>query len=128
ALISVVTSCIVLVSAWGGHDFEWGSWQISGLIIAGIIAAVAFVFVELKVSETVIPMSLFTNRDFLLATTAVLFIGVGMFGVLSYMTTYLQMVHGIASTVAGLMMVPMMGTTLVSSTLVGFIVSRIDKY
>lgn len=128
ALISVVTSCIVLVSAWGGHDFEWGSWQISGLIIAGIIAAVAFVFVELKVSEPVIPMSLFTNRDFLLATTAGLFIGVGMFGVLSYMPTYLQMVHGIDATVAGLMMVPMMGTMLVSSTLVGFIVSRTGKY
>ncbi|WP_209324752.1 MDR family MFS transporter [Brevibacterium renqingii] len=128
ALISIVTSCIVLVSAWGGHDFEWGSWQINGLIITGVLAAAAFVFVELKVSEPVIPMSLFANRDFLLCTIAGLFVGIGMFGVLSYMPTYLQMVHGIDATVAGLMMVPMMGTMLVSSTLVGFIVSRTGRY
>ena len=128
ALVSIVTSCIVLTSAWGGHDYEWGSWQINGLIITGVVAAVAFVFVELKVSEPVIPMHLFTNRDFLLCTIAGLFVGIGMFGVLSYMPTYLQMVHGIDATVAGLMMVPMMGTMLVSSTLVGFIVSRTGKY
>jgi EmrB/QacA subfamily drug resistance transporter len=128
ALISIVTSCIVLVSAWGGHDYAWGSWQINGLIIGGAIAAVAFIFVEFRVSEPVIPMSLFANRDFILCTIAGLFVGIGMFGVLSYMPTYLQMVHGIDATVAGLMMVPMMGTMLVSSTLVGFIVSRTGKY
>ncbi|MGO2037172.1 MAG: DHA2 family efflux MFS transporter permease subunit [Brevibacterium sp.] len=128
ALVSIVTSCIVLVSAWGGHDYEWGSWQINGLIILGAVSIVAFILVELKVSEPVIPMYLFKNRDFLLCTIAGLFIGVGMFGVLSYMPTYLQMVHGIDATVAGLMMVPMMGTMLISSTLIGFVVSRTGKY
>lgn len=128
ALISIVTSCIVLVSAWGGHDYEWGSWQINGLIIVGALSIVGFIFVELKVSEPVIPMYLFKNRDFLLCTIAGLFIGIGMFGVLSYMPTYLQMVHGIDATVAGLMMVPMMGTMLISSTLIGFVVSRTGKY
>lgn len=128
ALVSIVTSCIVLVSAWGGHDYEWGSWQINGLIIVGVLAIAGFIFVELKVSEPVIPMFLFKNRDFLLCTIAGLFIGVGMFGVLSYMPTYLQMVHGIDATVAGLMMVPMMGTMLISSTLIGFVVSRTGKY
>ncbi|WP_231882233.1 MDR family MFS transporter [Brevibacterium casei] len=128
ALISIVTSCIVLVSAWGGHDYEWGSWQINGLIIVGALATVAFVIVESKVSEPVIPLRLFVNRDFLLSTIAGLFIGVSMFGVLSYMPTYLQMVHGIDATVAGLMMVPMMGTMLLSSTLIGFVVARTGRY
>ncbi|MGV2819458.1 MDR family MFS transporter [Brevibacterium casei] len=128
ALISIVTSCIVLVSAWGGHDYEWGSWQINGLIVVGALATVAFVIVESKVSEPVIPLRLFVNRDFLLSTIAGLFIGVSMFGVLSYMPTYLQMVHGIDATVAGLMMVPMMGTMLLSSTLIGFVVARTGRY
>ncbi|RAE29583.1 MFS transporter, partial [Burkholderia multivorans] len=121
-------SCIVLVSAWGGHDYEWGSWQINGLIVVGALATVAFVIVESKVSEPVIPLRLFVNRDFLLSTIAGLFIGVSMFGVLSYMPTYLQMVHGIDATVAGLMMVPMMGTMLLSSTLIGFVVARTGRY
>lgn len=128
ALISIVTSSIVLVSAWGGHDYEWGSWQINGLIILGVLAIAGFIIVENKVSEPVIPMYLFKNRDFLLCTIAGLFIGVGMFGVLSYMPTYLQMVHGIDATLAGLMMVPMMGTMLISSTLIGFVVSRTGNY
>lgn len=128
ALISLVTSCIVLVSAWGGHDYAWGSWQINGLIITGALAIVAFIIVESKVSEPVIPLWLFKSRDFLLSTIAGLFIGVSMFGVLSYMPTYLQMVHGIDATVAGLMMVPMMGTMLLSSTIVGFVVARTGNY
>ncbi len=127
-LISIVTSSIVLTSAWGGHDYEWGSWQINSLIVVGALAVIAFILVELKVSEPVIPLFLFKNRDFLLCTTAGLFIGVAMFGVLSYMPTYLQMVHGIDATVAGLMMVPMMGTMLISSTLVGFVVARTGRY
>ncbi len=127
-LISIVTSAIVLTSAWGGHDYEWGSWQINSLIVVGALAVIAFILVELKVSEPIIPMFLFRNRDFLLCTTAGLFIGVAMFGVLSYMPTYLQMVHGIDATVAGLMMVPMMGTMLISSTLIGFVVARTGRY
>ena len=62
----------------------------NGLIIVGALSIVGFIFVELKVSEPVIPMYLFKNRDFLLCTIAGLFIGIGMFGVLSYMPTYLQ--------------------------------------
>lgn len=127
-LISIVTSAIVLTSAWGGHDYDWDSWQIISLIVVGALAAIAFVVVETKVSEPIIPMFLFRNRDFLLCTAAGLFIGVAMFGVLSYMPTYLQMVHGIDATVAGLMMVPMMGTMLISSTVIGFVVARTGRY
>ncbi|WP_236863175.1 MDR family MFS transporter [Brevibacterium daeguense] len=127
-LVAIFTSSVILVSAWGGHQYAWDSPVILGMIAAALVAGIAFVFVERRVSEPVIPMTLFRDRNFVLATCAGLTIGVAMFGVLSYMPTYLQMVHGIDATVAGLMMVPMMGTMLVSSTAVGFIVARTGRY
>lgn len=127
-LIAVFTTCLVLMSAWGGHQYEWTDPVIILLGAVSLIAAVTFVFVELKVTEPVVPMSLFADRNFTLSTIAGVFIGVAMFGVLSYMPTYLQMVHGVEAARAGLMMTPMMGFMLLVSTGIGFVVSRWGRY
>lgn len=128
ALVALFTSAIILASAWGGHQYDWISPEIIGLVGIALVAAVAFVFVERRVSEPVIPMWLFKDRNFVLCTVAGLTIGVAMFGVLSYMPTYLQMVHGIDATVAGFMMVPMMATMLVFGTAIGFVVEKTGRY
>lgn len=128
ALIAVFTSAVVLIAAWGGNQYDWISPVILGLAATGLVAGVIFVFVELRASEPIIPMSLFRDRNFVLATAAGLTIGVAMFGVLSYMPTYLQMVHGVDAASAGLMMVPMMGCMLLASTGIGFVVARYGRY
>ncbi|NNG79309.1 DHA2 family efflux MFS transporter permease subunit [Brevibacterium luteolum] len=128
ALIAVFTSAVVLIAAWGGHQYEWTSPVILGLGAAALVAGTIFVFVERRAAEPIIPMSLFRDRNFVLSTIAGLTIGVAMFGVLSYMPTYLQMVHGVDAARAGLMMVPMMGCMLIVSTGIGFVVARTGRY
>lgn len=128
ALIAVFTSAVVLIAAWGGHQYEWTSPVILGLGVAALVAGTIFVFVERRAAEPIIPMSLFRDRNFVLSTIAGLTIGVAMFGVLSYMPTYLQMVHGVDAARAGLMMVPMMGCMLIVSTGIGFVVARTGRY
>lgn len=128
ALIAVFTSSVVLVSAWGGTQFAWLSPEIIGLIIAGVLAAAAFVVVELRVKAPIIPMWLFKDRNFTLASIAGISLSVGMFGVISYMPTYLQMTHELSPAAAGLSMIPLMATMLVVGTTVGFLIARTGHY
>lgn len=121
-------TCLILFLSWGGKDYEWGSATIIGLIIATAVCAVLFVVAELKADEPLIPMTLFANRNFVLCTLAGLVIGVIMLGTLSYMPTYIQMVHGMSPTAAGLMMIPMVLGMMPTSIIVGIIVSRTGSY
>lgn len=128
ALVAAATTTIVLVCTWGGGTYAWNSPQIMWLIIAAVALAIAFVFVEFRATDPVIPMSFFKDRNFTLATIAALLIGIAMFGVVSYMPTYIQMATGVDATVAGLLMIPMMGGLLVASIGSGVAVSRTGKY
>ncbi|GAA4754439.1 MFS transporter [Gordonia alkaliphila] len=128
ALIAAATTALVLVVTWGGTTYDWASAQIIGLIIATVVLAVLFCLAEMRAEHPVIPMALFSDRNFVLTTIAGLMIGVAMFGALGYMPTYIQMVTGVSATVAGLLMIPMMGGLLVASVASGQVVSRTGKY
>jgi len=128
ALISIATTGLVLASTWGGSQYDWGSPTIVGLFAGAALAAAAFVWNESRAAEPVIPLHLFRDRNFVLTTTSGLLTGVAMFGVLGYLPTYLQMSAGVSATVAGLLMVPMMGALLTTSIISGVYVSRTGKY
>jgi len=127
-LIAVATTCLVLVVTWGGTQYEWGSPEIIGLIAGAVVAAALFVLVEWKAATPVMPLALFRDRNFNLTTLASLAIGIAMFGTLGYMPTYLQMITGAGATVSGLLMIPMMGTLLITSIITGQAVSRTGRY
>ena len=127
-LLAVASASLVLTSVWGGTTYAWESAQIIGLIAVTIAAAVGFVFVERRVDEPVMPLHLFRERNFVLTTVAGLFIGIAMFGAMAYLPTYLQMVTGSSATKAGLLMIPMMAGVLITSTVVGQVVSRTGRY
>ncbi|HEU4807250.1 MAG TPA: MDR family MFS transporter, partial [Homoserinimonas sp.] len=128
ALLAVATTGLVLVASWGGKDFAWDSTTIIALIVATVIAAVAFVLVERKTAEPIIPLSLFKDRNFNLTTIAGLLTGVGMFGAIGYLPTYLQMTFSADATQAGLLMIPMMGALLITSVVTGSLVSKYGRY
>ncbi|MEV7960720.1 MDR family MFS transporter [Oerskovia paurometabola] len=128
ALMAVATTALVLVGTWGGSQYAWGSATILGLIALAVVAAVAFVLVERRADEPIIPLHLFADRNFTVTTIAALATGIAMFGAIGYMPTYLQMATGASATVAGLLMIPMMGSLLVTSVVTGQMVSRTGKY
>lgn len=128
ALLAAATTCLVLVASWGGSVYDWGSPQILLLGAGTIVAGTLFVVVERRTPEPIIPMTLFRERNFTLTTIAGLFTGVAMFGVIGYLPTYLQMTFGQDATVAGLLMIPMMGALLLTSVVTGWLVSRYGRY
>lgn len=128
AFLGAATACLVLAMTWGGNQYDWDSPTIIGLLIAVVVCVAIFIPIEAKVTEPVMPLALFKDRNFNLATIANLCMGIGMFGAVGYMPTYMQMVLGVDATQAGLLMIPMMGMLLITSITVGFVVARIGRY
>ena len=126
--LAAATGCLVLVASWGGNGYAWNSPVIIGLSIATVVLAALFILIERRAVEPIIPPALFRQRNFNLTTAAGLLIGITMFGAIGYLPTLLQMTFGADPTLAGLLMVPMMGAMLVSSLLSGWLVSRYGRY
>lgn len=126
--LSAGTASLILVASWGGNDYEWTSPVIIGLSVATVVLAVLFVIAERRAVEPIIPPALFRDRNFNLTTAAGLLVGVTMFGAVGYLPTHLQMTFGADATLAGMLMVPMMGLMLVSSLGTGWLVSKYGKY
>jgi EmrB/QacA subfamily drug resistance transporter len=127
-LIAAVATCLVLVASLGGTTWAWGSWQIVGLAVLGVALAVAFVAVERRAAEPVLPLKLFRVRTFTLAAVISFVVGFAMFGAMTYLPTFLQVVQGISPTMSGVHMLPMVLGLLLASTASGQIVSRTGRW
>lgn len=127
-LLAITSTALVLLTTWGGRTYEWGSPIILSLMAVIVGAVMAFIVVERRAKEPVMPLEFFKDRNFNLTTSAGLIIGIAMFGALAYLPTYLQMVTGVSATNAGLLMIPMMAALLISSVTTGQLVSRTGKY
>ena len=127
-LLAIASTCLVLMTTWGGTTYAWSSATIIGLIIGTVVAGIAFVLVEQRAAEPIMPLALFRDRNFNLTTVAGLITGIAMFGALAYLPTYLQMVTGANATEAGFLMIPMMAALLITSIVTGALVSRTGRY
>ncbi|HAM45881.1 MAG TPA: MFS transporter, partial [Propionibacteriaceae bacterium] len=126
-MVLAVTSTILVVS-WGGTTYAWASPVILGLAVVAVACGVGFVFAERRAAEPIIPLHVFANRNFVLSTAAGLVMGVAMFGTVSYLPTYLQMVTGVSATASGLMTLPMMAGIMVTALVTGQLASRTGRY
>ncbi|MEU8847327.1 MDR family MFS transporter [Streptomyces sp. NPDC048564] len=127
-LIASVATCLVLVASLGGTTWAWGSVQIVGLAVLGVVLAVAFVAVERRAAEPVLPLKLFGVRTFSLSAVISFIVGFAMFGAMTYLPTFLQVVQGVSPTTSGLHMLPMVAGMLLASTGSGQIVSRTGRW
>jgi EmrB/QacA subfamily drug resistance transporter len=127
-LIAAVATCLVLVASLGGTTWGWGSPQIIGLAVLGVLLACAFVAVERRAAEPVLPLKLFRVRTFTLSAVISFVVGFAMFGAMTYLPTFLQVVHGISPTLSGVHMLPMVAGLLLASTTSGQIVSRTGRW
>lgn len=126
--MAVSVASLVLATAWGGSVYAWDSPQIIGLGALCVAAGAAFVFIEGRAASPIMPLGLFKNRNFVIATATGLFIMLGMMGTTAYLPTYFQIVHELTPEQAGLMTVPMMAGVLTTSTIAGFTATRTGRY
>lgn len=128
ALLIGGTVCLVLFTTVGGGSAGWGSFEAIALGVACVVCFVLFVVAERHAQEPIMPLSLFKNRNFIVASLAGLLIMVAMMGTISYLPTYMQIVNGASATESGYMMLPTMVGMMIMSTVSGFLASKTGRY
>lgn len=127
-LLAAASTCLVLLTSWGGTEYAWGSRVILGLGAGAMAAAVLFLVAERFAPEPLIPLRLFRDAVFNVTALVGLVIGVALFGAASYLPTFLQMVDGASATESGLLMLPMMGGIVGASIISGQLISHTGRY
>ncbi|MFC8537786.1 MFS transporter [Streptomyces sp. NPDC057249] len=128
ALLAAASTCLVLLTSWGGTEYAWGSGTILGLGAGAAGTTLLFLLVERRAAEPVIPLRLFRDSIFNVTALVGAVVGVALFGAASYLPTFLQMVDGATATESGLLMLPMMGGIVGASVISGQLISRTGRY
>jgi EmrB/QacA subfamily drug resistance transporter len=128
AVIAIGATAIVLLTTWGGTQYAWGSWEI--LLLAAITAASigAFFLVEGRAVEPVLPLHVFKNRNFSLASGMSFLLGFVMLGALTFLPLYQQTVQHASPTTSGLMLIPLMLGSTVTTLVAGQITTKTGRY
>jgi len=128
ALLAGGLGALVLFTSLGGTTYAWGSPEIIVLAIVGVVLLVLFPFAERRSTEPILPLSLFRNRIFVVSSAVGFIIGVALFGSITFLPLFLQIVRGRNPTSSGLQLTPMMAGLLVTSIVGGQIISRTGRY
>ncbi|MDL2077037.1 MFS transporter [Streptomyces sp. GXMU-J15] len=127
-LLAAASTCLVLLTSWGGTEHAWTSRVVLGLGAGAVVATVLFLLAERSAAEPLIPLRLFRDSVFNITGLVGLVIGIALFGAASYLPTFLQMVDGASATESGLLMLPMMGGIVGASVIAGQLISHTGRY
>jgi EmrB/QacA subfamily drug resistance transporter len=127
-LVALGATALTLATSFGGTKYPWGSWQIVGLFVAGVVLLGLFVVAERRAAEPMLPMRLFTGNVFAISTVLAFVVGFAMLGALTFLPSYLQYVQGVSATASGFRTLPLVVGLLVTSILAGTVVSRTGRY
>ncbi len=127
-VLALAATALVLLISLGGTTFAWGSGPIVILGVSALVLLAIFSRVERRASEPIIPLQLFRNRTFL-ATDALGFVlGFALFGAITFLPLYMQVVKGVSPTISGLRLLPLVAGLLVTSIGSGQAISRWGRY
>ncbi len=128
AVLSLAATSLILLTSLGGTTYPWKSAPIYILGVAGALLIGLFILVERKAVEPVLPLHLFRLRIFWVTSLVGFIVGFAMFGAITYLPAFFQVVRGISPTISGVYLLPLMGGLLLVSIGSGQIISRTGKY
>jgi EmrB/QacA subfamily drug resistance transporter len=127
-LVGLAATSLVLLTSLGGTTYAWGSAPIIILGVLGVALIAAFVAAERRAAEPVIPLHLFANRVFSASSAIGFVVGFAMFGAITFLPLFFQIVKGVNPTASGLRVLPLMGGLLLTSVSSGLLISRFGRY
>lgn len=110
SILSLLLACVM-----GGREFAWRSAPMIGLFAGSFLLITAFVLIERKAEEPILPLALFKRRTLSYGNAAGFFVSAAMFGAIAYIPLFVQGVIGVSPQVAGTIMTPFMVATAVTS-------------
>ncbi len=127
-LLAGAATSLVLLTSLGGTTYAWSSVPIVALGVGAVVLTGLFLWVEQRAAEPVLPLRLFRNRVFSASSAIGFVVGFAMFGTLTYLPQYMQIVRGVSPTSSGLRLLPMMGGLLLTSVATGQLISKWGRY
>ena len=128
ALLILSVTCLVLFTSLGGTTYPWGSPTIVGFGVAGAVLLGIFAFVERGATEPVLPLHLFSIRAFSVTSLVGFIVGLALFGGVTYLPVFFQIVHGESPTTSGLELLPLLVGLIICSTGSGIVISKTGRY
>jgi EmrB/QacA subfamily drug resistance transporter len=127
-LLSLAATSLILMTSLGGTTYPWASTPIYILGIGGVVLVGLFVLAERHAAEPILPLHLFKTRVFSVTSVVGFVVGFGMFGAITYLPAFFQVVRGISPTVSGLYLLPLMAGLLIVSIGSGQVIARTGRY
>ena len=127
-VLSAAVTSLILLTSLGGTTYPWKSAPIYILGVAGVLLIGVFVLVERRAVEPVLPLHLFRLRTFSVTSLVGFIVGFAMFGAITYLPAFFQVVRGISPTISGLYLLPLMAGLLAVSIASGQIISKTGRY
>jgi len=107
---------------------EWTDPAVGGLMLVGLIFGVVFVWLESRVPEPIVPLSLFRSRTFRISVTATFLAAFGFFTAVIFLPRYFQVVGGASATESGYNLLPLLAGLIFTAIASGQIVARVGRY
>lgn len=127
-LVAALVTDLVLVTSWGGTNYAWGSPVIVTMLVAIPVLLAGWLWSARRATDAIIPLHMFKDPVFTVASGLSLLVGAAMFAGLSYLPTFIQAVTQASATSSGLLLLPMMGGLIVSGVVSGQIITRTGRY
>jgi EmrB/QacA subfamily drug resistance transporter len=128
AFLASALTCIILFTSQGGTILPWSSPQLWFTLALGILSVGGFIYEERLAAEPIIPLELFRQRTFVLSSLIGFIVGMALFGSVTFLPLYLQVVKNSTPSQAGMQLLPLMGGLLITSIIGGQIISKIGRY
>ena len=128
AFLATALTCVILFTSEGGSLLPWSSPQLWMTLVLGLVAIGGFLYEERLAAEPIMPLGLFRQRTFVLMSLIGFVVGIALFGSVTFIPLYLQVVKGSTPSQAGMQLLPMMGGMLAMSVASGRLISRLGTY
>ena len=126
--LAIAATSLILMTTWGGTQYAWGSVQVIGLIVLAVLSTAAFLAIEARAAEPILPLGVFRNRNFSVAIAMSFLLGLALFGALTFLPLYQQTVQHLSPTTSGLMLIPMMLGSTVTALISGQVTTKTGRY
>ena len=126
--LTLALGALTLFTSLGGRNFAWGSVTALALVATTLLSLIAFVLIEARAAEPILPLWLFRMNVFWVTSVLGFIVGSALFGAITFIPLYLQIAKGATPTASGLQLIPLTIGILTTSTIAGRYMSKTGHY
>jgi EmrB/QacA subfamily drug resistance transporter len=126
-VVAAVTSLLLYLD-WRGRDYGWGEPWALALLGLAIALSGLFILIERRAAEPILPLRLFRDPVFSVASATLFLAGCAFFAVIVFTPTFLQLATGATPTESGLLLLPLLLSATATTAVSGRVISRTGRY